>query len=150
MRNLLFCLLFVISTACGDSEKKTTSEKFVIPSGTAKQEPSELEKSITRGKTIYQDFCLHCHLPNGKGVPGNFPPLDGSDWLTDKREESIHAVKYGQSGEIVVNGERYNNAMPPMGLSDKEVADVMNYVMNSWSNTQEKPVTEAEVQQIKK
>lgn len=150
MRNLLFCLLFVITTACNDSEKKTTSEKFVIPSGTAKQEPSELEKSITRGKAIYQDFCLHCHLPNGKGVPGNFPPLDGSDWLTDKREESIHAVKYGQSGEIVVNGERYNNAMPPMGLSDKEVADVMNYVMNSWSNTQEKPVTEEEVQQIKK
>ena len=150
MRYLLFCFLFITATACNDSEKKTTSEKLVISSGTAKQEPSELEKSITRGKAVYQDFCLHCHLPNGKGVPGNFPPLDGSNWLTDKREESIHAVKYGQSGEIVVNGQRYNNAMPPMGLSDKEVADVMNYIMNSWSNTQEKPVTEEEVQQIKK
>lgn len=150
MRYLLFCFLFITATACNDSKKKTTSERLAIPSETAGQEPSALEKSITRGKAVYQDFCLHCHLPNGKGVPGNFPPLDGSDWLTDKREESIHAVKYGQSGEIVVNGQRYNNAMPPMGLSDKEVADVMNYIMNSWSNTQEKPVTEEEVQQIKK
>ena len=39
--------------------------------------------------------------------------------------------------------------MVPMGLSDKEVADVMNYVMNSWGNTQDAMVTEAEVAKIK-
>lgn len=150
MRNAFYYLLFLVLMACNNAEKKTEAEMLVIPSGTAKQEATPLEKSITRGKAVYQDFCLHCHLPNGKGVPGNFPPLAGSDWLTDKREESIHAVKYGQSGEIVVNGKRYNNAMPPMGLSDKEVADVMNYIMNSWGNTQEKPVTEEEVKSIKK
>ncbi len=91
---------------------------------------------------------MQCHLPNGKGTKGIFPPLDGADWLTEKREESIHAVKFGQSGEIVVNGITYNNVMPPMGLSDREVADVMNYIMNSWSNTQDKMVSIEEVKAI--
>jgi len=47
---------------------------------------------------------VQCHLPNGKGTEGIFPPLDGADWLVQKRTESIHAVKYGQKGEIMVNG----------------------------------------------
>jgi mono/diheme cytochrome c family protein len=40
--------------------------------------------------------------------------------------------------------------MPAMGLSNEEVADVMNYIMNSWSNKQSKKVTKEEVANIKK
>jgi mono/diheme cytochrome c family protein len=40
--------------------------------------------------------------------------------------------------------------MPAMGLTDQEVADVMNYIMTSWSNKQTKIVTEKEVAAIKK
>ena len=75
--------------------------------------------------------------------------MANSNWLKDKRAESIHAVKFGQKGEIEVNGKVYNGVMAPMGLSDQEVADVMNYVMNNWGNKQEKMVTEAEVAEIK-
>jgi mono/diheme cytochrome c family protein len=39
--------------------------------------------------------------------------------------------------------------MPAMGLSNQEVADVMNYIMTSWSNKQSKIVTESEVAAIK-
>lgn len=102
------------------------------------------------GKEIYTDFCIQCHGANGKGDGKNFPPLDGSDWLKKKRKQSIHAVKYGQSGEIIVNNKKFNNIMPPMGLSNKEVADVMNYIMHSWSNKSGKTVTEAEVEKIVK
>lgn len=102
------------------------------------------------GKEIYTDFCIQCHGANGKGDGKNFPPLDGSDWLKKKRKESIHAVKFGQSGEIIVNNKKFNNTMPPMGLSNKEVADVMNYIMNSWGNKSGKKVTEAEVEKIAK
>lgn len=102
------------------------------------------------GKEIYDDFCIQCHGANGKGDGKNFPPLDGSDWLTKKRTQSIHAVKFGQSGAIVVNKKTFNNVMPPMGLSNEEVADVMNYIMNSWSNKQSKKVTKEEVANIKK
>jgi mono/diheme cytochrome c family protein len=102
------------------------------------------------GKEIYLDFCIQCHGANGKGDSKNFPPLDASDWLKNKRTESIAAVKFGQNGEIVVNKIKYNNAMPAMGLSNQEVADVMNYIMTSWSNKQSKIVTESEVAAIKK
>ena len=102
------------------------------------------------GKEIYADFCMQCHGANGKGDTKNFPPLDDSDWLKTKRNQSIAAVKFGQSGEIVVNKIKYNSSMPAMGLTDQEVADVMNYIMTSWSNKQTKVVTEKEVATIKK
>ena len=99
---------------------------------------------------IYTDFCMQCHGANGKGSEKRIPPLDGSDWLSKKRKESIAAVKYGQRGEITVNGIKYKNAMPSMDLTDQEVADVMNYVMTSWSNKQTKIVTVKEVASLKK
>jgi mono/diheme cytochrome c family protein len=113
------------------------------------QEKKSLQTSISNGKEIYQEFCMTCHLANGKGSE-TVPPLAGSDWLQTKRKESIHAVKFGQSGPIKVNGKNYNNTMPPMGLTDEEVADVMNYVMHSWGNKQKTQVTEVEVVGVKK
>lgn len=113
------------------------------------QSNNDLTKSIERGYDVYADFCIQCHLGNGKGSE-TVPPLAGSDWLVNKRKESIHAVKYGQSGPIKVNGKNYNAMMSPLGLTDEEVADVMNYVMNSWGNKQSKMVTVSEVKAIKK
>ena len=100
------------------------------------------------GKEIYTDFCVQCHGANGKGDGIKIPPLAGSDWLTKKRKQSIHGVKFGQNGEIIVNKKKFNNNMPPMGLSNQEVADVMNYVMTSWGNKQKKKVTEEEVEGV--
>lgn len=111
---------------------------------------TDLQKSIANGKEVYADFCMQCHKATGNGSGGSYPPLDGSDWLKNKRTESIHAVKYGLRGAIVVNGKKFSSMMPPMGLSDEEVADVMNYIMNSWSNKQTKMVTVAEVALVKK
>ena len=112
------------------------------------QNKANLQKSIVRGKEVYTDFCIQCHLATGKGDLVNFPPLDGSDWLLKKRKQSIHAVKYGQTGEIMVKGKKFNNIMPPLGLSDQEVADVMNFIMNSWTNNQQKMVTLEEVKAV--
>ncbi|MFE3848325.1 c-type cytochrome [Flavobacterium sp. LB3P45] len=109
-----------------------------------------VSKLQSPGKEIYADFCMQCHGANGKGDGKNFPPLAGSDWLKTKRNQSIAAVKFGQSGEIIVNKIKFNSSMPAMGLTDQEVADVMNYIMTSWSNKQTKIVTEKEVAAIKK
>jgi mono/diheme cytochrome c family protein len=136
----IYSLLALGGFFCSDKE---TTYKTIVPSN------NELTKSIARGKEVYADFCMQCHLGNGKGHASN-PPLAGSDWLVNKRKESIHAVKYGQSGPIVVNGKTYNSVMSPMGLTDEEVADVMNYIMNSWGNKQSKMVTIAEVSGVKK
>lgn len=112
-----------------------------------KQDP-ELQQSMARGQVIYSDFCVNCHMETGEGIPMAFPPLAKSDYLANNRDGSILAVKYGLQGEIEVNGIIYNSMMNPMGLEDEEVVDVMNYIMNSWGNTQENRVTLEEVSNI--
>ncbi len=110
-----------------------------------------LAESIERGAEVYQDFCIQCHLGKGEGVAGTFPPLAGSDWLTEDRyKEAIKAVKYGQQGPITVNGIDYNGVMANLELYEDEVADVMNYIMNNWGNTQKEMITEEEVKAISK
>lgn len=149
----LLPILFSISLllACNSDKKKEqsslNSEEINISDSPEQEQVSE---SYARGKEVYSDFCVTCHLPSGKGIPGNFPPLAGSDWLTNKKMESIKAIKFGLSGPIEVNGEAYNNAMTAQGLSDQEVADVMNYISNSWGNTSKKEVTLEEVKAISK
>ncbi|MFC4720973.1 c-type cytochrome [Geojedonia litorea] len=107
-----------------------------------------LQESISRGKMVYSDFCIVCHLANGEGVKGIYPPLANSDYLKNKRIESIKSVKYGMQGEITVNGKVYNSVMAPMGLTDQEIADVMNYITTSWGNTNAKAFTENEVSKV--
>ncbi len=111
---------------------------------------TKLQESIKRGNEIYGDFCITCHLEKGEGVKNTFPPLANSDYLLNNRTESIAGVKYGQRGEIVVNGITYNSVMMPMGLEDEEIADVMNYILNSWGNKSDKIVTPEEVALILK
>lgn len=145
--------LFVSGGFCVFNASPLLNTQFqndYLPLKTVLQEKTALAKSMERGKDVYADFCIQCHGSNGKGDANNFPPLDGSDWLIKKRVESIHAVKFGQKGEILVNKKKYNGNMPAMGLSNQEVADVMNYIMNSWSNKQSKMVTVGEVEAIKK
>ena len=120
------------------------------PNYTILKQQTDLEESKKRGSEIYNGFCIQCHLPNGKGIPGTFPPLAGSDWLKNKRTESIHSVKFGLKGVIQVNGQTYQQTMPNPGLENDEIADVMNYIMNNWGNSQQKIVTTKEVASIKK
>jgi len=109
------------------------------------QQDTTLQNSIERGKTVYEDFCMQCHMATGEGIPGAFPPLAKADYLLENRTKAIHAVKFGLKGPITVNGTDYNSVMAPLGLYDDEVADVMNYILNSWGNTSDKLVTEEEV-----
>lgn len=113
-------------------------------------EQTPLSESIERGAVVYNDFCIQCHLGKGEGVENTFPPLATSDWLTEDRfKEAIKVVKYGQQGSITVNNKEYNGVMANLELYDDEVADVMNYIMNSWGNTQKEMITEAIVKEIK-
>ncbi|MCB0457042.1 MAG: cytochrome c [Flavobacteriaceae bacterium] len=141
-------LLTYFFIACNSSEKKNIAIYLNESEAISTQDP--LKESIDRGEIIYSDFCVQCHMANGLGVPATFPPLAKSNWLIEKRTESIHAVKFGQNGKIKVNGKSYNNTMAPMGLTNQEVADVLNYVMNSWGNTQKEMVTEEEVSKVLK
>ncbi|WP_090756363.1 c-type cytochrome [Nonlabens sp. Hel1_33_55] len=130
MKNTFLVILATVAISCGETNKKETAATNSI----VKEQPQDpLAESVKRGREVYSELCVTCHLPNGKGVPGAFPPLNPSNWLTEKRTESIHAVKYGLKGEIEVNGESYNSVMLPLGLDDEEIADVMNYTIQTWN-----------------
>lgn len=147
---IVFGLMAMVACKSDKKEDAKEEESYVIPSSEKSSEKTPLTASIERGKKIYSELCVTCHLPTGKGIPGTYPPLDGSNWLTEKREASIRGVKYGMQGPIEVNGEKYDNIMTPMGLSDQEVADALNYVMNSWSNNIKDIVTAEEVAKVQK
>jgi putative membrane-bound dehydrogenase-like protein len=88
-----------------------------------------------RGLEIYGRTCVACHGPDGKGVPGAFPPLDGADWVTGDVTVPIRIVLGGLQGPIEVNGQKYANIMPPhTDLKDGEIADVLTYIRQTWSN----------------
>ncbi len=107
-------------------------------------------ESIEDGAEIYQDFCVQCHLSNGNGVSGVFPPLKDSDFLRSNIDKSIAGLKYGLKGKIIVNDEEYNGVMANQGLSHEEIADVMNYILNSWGNSYKAQITPDKVAQIPK
>lgn len=109
----------------------------------------DLKKSIARGKELYSESCITCHMANGEGMKGTFPPLAKADFLLKYPEKSIHAIKFGLHGPIKVNGVEYNNAMPPSGFEDDEIADVMNYIRNSFGNKNEVVITPKMVAAIK-
>ena len=123
---------------------------FILIEGTWIYQKKPLEQSITDGEEIYKDFCIQCHLDNGEGVSGVFPPLAKSDYLINNIEMSIRGLKYGLSGPIVVNGEQYNGIMQNQGLDDVEIADVMNYILNNWGNEFNKVITAEQVYKIEK
>lgn len=115
------------------------------------RQDDELEKSITRGKGIYAENCMTCHMGAGEGVPQTFPPLAKADYLTQTPEKAIHAIKFGLQGKIIVNQQEFDNQMPAPGLDNQEIADVMNYILNAWGNSSEKKmITEKMVDDIKK
>ncbi|MFC0605480.1 c-type cytochrome [Winogradskyella pulchriflava] len=143
----LLLLLFIIAS-CNSKEKKTTKVEYPEKTSITTQFDKELKTSMDRGKSVYDDMCITCHMANGKGVPKAFPPLADSDYLKNKQEESIIGIKNGMSGEMIVNGITYNSVMTPLGLTNEEVADVMNYINNSWGNNYGKFITAEEVTNI--
>ena len=106
--------------------------------------------SMKRGQAVYSRTCIACHQPTGMGLPPVFPPLAGSEWVSKDASIAVRNIVNGMQGPVTVKGVTYNSMMPPVaGLSDKDIADVVTYVNNSFGNTGA-IVTEAEVTAIKK
>lgn len=106
------------------------------------------EEQMEFGKQTYMQTCFACHQSEGQGVPNAFPPLAKSDFLNADVDRAIGAVLHGLTGEITVNGEKYNSVMTRQTLSPDEVANVLTYVYNSWGNSK-KVVTREMVMKVK-
>jgi mono/diheme cytochrome c family protein len=91
------------------------------------------------GKQIYESLCLNCHQPDGKGLPGVYPPLTPNEWISAADPSApIRILLHGLTGPIKVAGQEYGTTtpipMPPMGLDDQQTADILTYVRSSFGN----------------
>ncbi|MCF8464060.1 MAG: nitrite reductase, copper-containing [Flavobacteriales bacterium] len=93
-----------------------------------------VEERIKLGKQIYSQTCFACHQGEGQGIAGAFPPLAKSDYLNADVDRAIGIVLHGLTGEITVNGAKYNSVMTAQTLTDEEVANVLTFIYNSWGN----------------
>jgi mono/diheme cytochrome c family protein len=92
------------------------------------------------GKKIFNTYCAVCHQPTGMGLPGQFPPLAGSDWVNvDSPNRVVRIVLYGFQGPVTVSGTPFNGSMPAWKLLLKpdEIAAVLTFVRQNkeWGNT---------------
>jgi cytochrome c oxidase subunit 2 len=81
---------------------------------------------VARGEKVYAANCVACHQPNGKGNPPAFPALDGSKVATGAKEGHMDIVLNGKPGTAMAAFKQQ--------LSDTEIAAVITYERNSWSN----------------
>ncbi|PWL30002.1 cytochrome c [uncultured Roseivirga sp.] len=115
----------------------------------AEDQSDALKKSMAAGKNTYNQVCMACHMDKGQGIPNVFPPLAKSDYLMKDVTRNIKNLIEGLQGEITVNGKKYNQVMPASGLDDTDIANVLNYVMNSFGNKAEKMVTKEQVAKVR-
>ena len=93
-----------------------------------------LKESMLRGEELYISNCVSCHMRNGEGIKTVFPPLAQSDYLMEDQKRAIQQVLYGAKGEMTVNGVMYNGEMSAYDIGNQQVADILNYIQNSWGN----------------
>jgi mono/diheme cytochrome c family protein len=122
-----------------------------------------------QGKSVFTSNCVQCHQASGMGVPGQFPPLAGSEWVTGDPKRLVAILLKGAQGALVVEGKQFNGAMPAWEavLTDKKIAAVASYIRQEWGNkapeitpetvaalrqefaAKKEPWTQAEIEQIK-
>ncbi|MEN9438235.1 MAG: hypothetical protein RIR09_2890 [Pseudomonadota bacterium] len=91
--------------------------------------------AVVDGKAVFAAQCAACHQATGKGLPGVFPPLDGSEWVQGDARTLANILLHGITGDISVAGTVYNGAMPSFQqLGDAELTAVASYIRSAWSN----------------
>ncbi len=108
-------------------------------------------QNMVNGKKIYETKCLVCHQADGGGVPNMNAPLDGaSNVIGADIARLVKIIRNGYNERIALDGYYYSNAMTASpDLKDADIADVLTYIRNSWSNKASK-ITLAQVQKVKR
>lgn len=124
------CYIFVQELG-GDVELGDGRDPIALAGGTAAGSGS------VDGAQVFAANCQACHQASGKGLPGVFPPLANSSWVTGDPLVVSHILLHGMTGKIDVAGTTYDGAMPPFGaqLKDEELAAVLTHIRSQWGNT---------------
>jgi mono/diheme cytochrome c family protein len=126
MRELAAICIFLLAFSCAP---KSSNEENTL----AQISDPEVMKFAIAGKTLYENYCGNCHQADGKGLGKLIPPLRDADYFKESVHRTVWIIRYGQKGEITVNGEKYNQAMPANpNLKPLEIAQITTYLYNIW------------------
>lgn len=127
-------LLAGMLPAC-DNSQDDPNEFFHIPEGLDNPTELKFRQYAVQGRKLYSQHCANCHQPDGRGLGKLIPPLAGSDYLKENKENVLCIIRWGMEGTVVVNGQEYNQPMPANPqLKDIEIAEIATYIRNAWGN----------------
>ncbi|GHM99635.1 hypothetical protein WSM22_11250 [Cytophagales bacterium WSM2-2] len=128
-----------------DGIAKTNERALYVPE--VKKQEERVPDELQAGRVVYNTYCAPCHQRNGKGAPGMNPPLAGVNYVTGNKTELIKIILNGFDKKVKINGELYQNVMPPQNwLTDQQIADAATYIRKSWGNKAD----EVKVDEVKK
>ncbi len=120
-------MMSIVVSACGTS----TDQKDKL----SRKDQIKLKQYIIEGKQLYTLHCSNCHQKDGTGLGKLIPPLANADYMAEDLNRTVCLIKNGIAGEIVVNGQQYNQPMPANPkLTPLEVAEITTYIYNTWGN----------------
>lgn len=90
---------------------------------------------MDRGRKIYEQSCLTCHMANAMGVPRMSPSLIRSKYVLGSKTKLIRIVLNGSEEFADSEDRNYRNPMAPLdNLTDQQISDVLTYLRNSFTN----------------
>lgn len=124
--------------ACGGGSQNTdnTGDQNTDDAEIVADTPTaDVANDFSAGEKIFKEKCMVCHMENGEGVAGTFPPLAKSDYLLADKKRAILQTLQGAKAPITVNGTEYpGGVMTIVELEEQQTVDVVNYVLNAWGN----------------
>ncbi|MBP7950109.1 MAG: cytochrome c [Verrucomicrobiales bacterium] len=131
-------ILLVGGSYVGGNLKGAYAKERPLDASAAPELPPDV-KWLKDGEAAYTTTCGGCHQGNGVGNPGSgYPPLAGSEFVTGGEKRLCAIVLKGLAGPIHVKGQAFGsavmNAKGGQNLTDKQVAQIVSYIRNSWGN----------------
>ena len=128
MRQLIFSILLLAS--CAPKTSNSESNLSEISDSTVMQ-------YAIPGKALYESYCGNCHQANGEGLGKLIPPLKNADYFKASIPRTVWIMRNGLEGEVVVNGQIYNQPMPGnTELTPLELAQISTYLYNIWGTNE--------------
>ncbi|MBC6606929.1 cytochrome c [Hymenobacter sp. BT188] len=146
---IVVCALTLFSQSAVAQQKTPPKAKPTTKKAATAAKPAAVSAAtLTAGKAVYTQNCLTCHMADGGGVERMNPPLNGTTWVLGDKTRLVKVVLNGLEGEDI-DGESYASVMPAFeALTDKQIADVLTYVRNSFGN-KASGISAAEVKTIR-
>ena len=132
-RLLLLIILLAVFAFISACDKNDSASKYDHLDQRTK---IRLRQYLSEGKRLYEIYCANCHQKDGKGLARLYPPLKNSDYMILNKDKVICGIRYGQQGEIMVNGVLFNQPMPAnLSITDLEIAEIATYIYTEFADS---------------